>query len=64
MTLENIIDTANALGWTVTEESSFKHSPRTITFSQMREKISDLTSTRMTIMKFPRRSGIMPMTLT
>ena len=35
MTLENIIDTANALGWTVTEESSFKHSPRTITFSHM-----------------------------
>lgn len=35
MTLENIIDTANALGWTVTEGSSFKHSPRTITFSQM-----------------------------
>ena len=35
MTLENIIDTANALGWTVTEDSSFKHSPRTITFSQM-----------------------------
>ena len=34
MTLENIIDTANALGWTVTD-SSFKHSPRTITFSQM-----------------------------
>lgn len=35
MTLENIIDTANALGWTVTEDSSFKHSPRTITFNQM-----------------------------
>lgn len=35
MTLENIIDTANALGWTVTEDSSFKHSPRTITFSHM-----------------------------
>lgn len=35
MTLENIIDTANALDWTVTEDSSFKHSPRTITFSHM-----------------------------
>lgn len=35
MTLENIIDTANALGWTVTEDSSFKHSPRTITVSHM-----------------------------
>lgn len=35
MTLENIIDTANALGWTVTEDSSFKNSHRTITFSHM-----------------------------